>query len=119
MRSSVGLRSLQLRLQLWLAAVALSALALSLGLAFAAATVPRAAAKAHGTPANASIAAPVMRSPVVPPAVTNDQSPPLWTLLARWTYTVDAIALLGFVAVVVVRRNTRRRRGTETEPRWP
>lgn len=129
MLSSAGLNSPQLRPPLWLAAVALAALALSLLLAFASTMVPRpdangdaarrtTADRPAGTPTRETtektpIAAPAAQPPAVSTAAgaAADSPPRLWALLAPWTFAVDAIALLGFAAVLIVRYNARRRRG--------
>ncbi len=118
MLSSAGLHSPQLRSPLWLAAVALAALAVSLLLAFASATAPRPDANgdaARRTTAETPIAAPAAQPPAASTAAGADaeheQPPLLWTLLAPWAFAVDAIAVLGLAAVLIVRYNARRRRG--------
>jgi hypothetical protein len=107
------LHSPQLRSLLSLAAVALAALAVSLLLAFASVTVPT---------AKTPIAAPAAQPPAVSTAASVDaehgndvggavdQPPLLWALLAPWAFAVDAIAVLGLAAVLIVRSNARRRR---------
>jgi hypothetical protein len=123
MLSSAGLNSPQRRSALLLAAVPLAALAVSLLLAFASATAPRPDANGDGarrttaerrsstqareTTAETPIAAPAAQ----PPPSLVDQPPLLWALLAPWAFAVDAIAVLGLAAVLIVRYNARRRRG--------
>ena len=129
MLSSAGLLSPELRSRLLLAAVALAALAVSLLLAFASATAPRPDANRDGarsstaerrsstqareTTAQTPIAAPAAQPPAVSTAAgaDADRPPLLWALLAPFAFAVDAIAVLGLAAVLIVRYNARSRRG--------
>jgi len=114
MLSSAGSGSPQLRPSFVLAAVALAALAASLLLAFALAAAPHWGT--NGDHAPYAIVERRFTSPAAPPpptvAVGNESSPPmLWALLAPPAFSVDAIALLGLAAVLIVRAEARRRRG--------
>jgi len=124
MLSSARLNSPQLQPALSLAALALAALALSLLLAFAFAMAPRRAANGDsatrttvesrfGSPARQTTAQiPIVAPAAQPPAASSfADRPTLWALLAPFTFAVDAIAVLGLAAVLVVRYNVRRRRG--------
>jgi hypothetical protein len=116
MLSSAGLNSPQLRSTLLLAAVALAALAVSLLLAFAVATAPRPDANGDGArhtiaTAETPIAAPAAQPPAVSTAAGAGQPPLLWALLAPWAFAVDAVAVLGLAAVLILRYHARRRRG--------
>ena len=128
MQSSAGLHSPELRSRLFLAAVALAALAASLLLAFVSATAPRPNANRDGarsatverrssTQARQTTAETPIAVPAQPAAVSTaagadtDQPPLLWALLAPWAFAVDAIAVVGLAAVLIVRHNARRRRG--------
>lgn len=126
MLSSAGLNSPPLRARLLLAALALVALAVALLLAFVS-VLPRPAANrdgarspvagqrsgadARGTAAQKPTVAPTVQPPAVSPAdnAAAEQPPMLWALLAPWAFAADAIALLGLAAVLIVRRNARRR----------
>jgi membrane protein implicated in regulation of membrane protease activity len=117
------LNSPQLRSTLWLVAVALAALAVSLLLAFAAATAPRPDANGDGARRTTATAGTPIAShennvgdaagngPSRPLPSLVDRPRPLWTLLAPWAFAVDAIAVLGLAAVLIVRYHARRRRG--------
>jgi hypothetical protein len=130
MPSSAGLNNPQLRSLLWLAALPLATLAASLLLAFAVTVVPRfhwirigAHRAAPQTPIAAPAARPFPASTAAGSnaghggdagaAAANGSSEPasLWPLLTPWAITVDAVALLGLAAVLLVRNNSRRRRG--------
>ncbi len=49
--------------------------------------------------------------PSKPPPSLENQAPSLSALLAPWAFAIDAIAVLGLAAVLIVRYNARRRRG--------
>ncbi len=98
---------MRLRSSLWFAAVPLAALAVALLLAFVAATVPQAS---HAT--LTTVAAPAARShPTLALPTIADQPPRLWEMLAPRIFDADALAVLGLVLVLIVRYNTRHRRG--------
>ena len=111
MQSSAGLHSPQLRSSLWIAAVALAVLALSLLLAFASATAPHPGPNGEGarrTPVETRFGTQTsIAAPAAPPP--EPATPRLWALLAPWTFRIDALAVLGLAAVLIVRRNARRR----------
>ena len=102
-----------------LGAVALAALAVSLVLALAVAKAPRTNANgsaARSTQLESRFAAPAREPTAEPPAVRAAPAAPvvralpLWALLAPWTFTVDATALLGLAAIFIGRYNARRHR---------
>jgi hypothetical protein len=128
MLSSAGLHNPELRSRLSLAAVALAALAISLLLAFASATAPRPHANGDGARrttaergSSGQARETTAKTPIAPPAAQRaastaagadvDRPPLLWALLAPWAFAVDAIAVLGLAAVLIVRSDVRRRRG--------
>ncbi len=120
MPSSAGLRNPQFRSRLLLAAIPLAALAASLLLAFASAIALRAHAAGEGArPTTVSTPLVTQATPPAIPAIgdagsARSRPPMLWGLLAPWAFGVDAIALLGLAAVLIVRYNAPRRRETRT-----
>ncbi len=126
MPSSAGLNSPELRSRLLLVVVALAALALSLLLAVASAMLQRppvngasggATTVGGRSDANVGQSAPApAAASTAPPAVSAGGAaavPPLRTMLEPFAFAVDAIALLGLAAVVVV-YTAGRRRGART-----
>jgi hypothetical protein len=125
MPSSAGLNNPQLRSLLWLAAVPLVTLAASLLLAYAVTLVPHfhwIRIGVHRAAPQTTIAAPAAR-PFPVSTAGNDagaasaaasEPASLWALLAPWAIAVDAVALLGFAAVLMVRYSSRRGRGART-----
>lgn len=108
----------QYRSALFLTVVALAALAASLILAFAFAPPERPGAHDEGalpktterrsSPRAPGTTEPAARSRPLPSLV--DKPPLLWTLLTPWALRVDAIAVLGMVAVLALRHGIRRRK---------
>jgi hypothetical protein len=120
MQSSAGSRNLQLRALVWLGSIAAAAFVVALLLAFASTTVPNVESGGNtvqtivvprfvGQPRAAPSPAPVATSVPLP-----EMPQRLWPLLTRWAYGLDASALLGLVAVLIVGYSTRRRRGART-----
>jgi hypothetical protein len=109
--SAGGVISPERRSALFLAVVALAALAVSLMLAFA--STPAKLPGANGAGALRKIAesrsGAEARSTNLPvPSV--DKPPLLWRLLTPWALALDALAVLGMVAVLALRHGARRRR---------
>ncbi len=120
MQSSAGSHSPPFRPRLLLAAVALAALAASLLLAFVSTRATRPHASRDGvrvTTAAAPIAVPATppAASIVPRDAENPHragaAPSLSALLLPWAFAVDAIAVAGLAAILIVRYKMRRRRG--------
>jgi hypothetical protein len=102
-----------------LGALALAALAISLLLAFASVTAPlpkapTAAPAAQPLAVSTAAGGGVMHeNEVGRGAAGNGPSRPplLWALLTPWALAVDALAVLGLAAVLIVRYTARRRSG--------
>lgn len=110
MLSSAGLRNPEIRLRLALAAIVLAALAVALLLAFASTRAPRHGANGVGARREeAREMTAYTPAPVHAAAGAVEQPLPMRDLLARFAYTVDVIAVLGLAAVLIVRRDARRR----------
>ncbi|MGH7728601.1 MAG: hypothetical protein ACREM2_07420 [Vulcanimicrobiaceae bacterium] len=122
MPSSAGSNNPELRSSLWLIAVALAALAgaLLLAFTFAFVTAPRPAGRSlQARPATAQTPMTVAATQRSAPAASSGAAAgverlPLWALLAPWAFAVDALAVLGLAAVLLVRYLARRRRGART-----
>ncbi len=120
MQSSAGSHSPPFRPRVLLAAVALAALAASLLLAFVSTTAARPHARRDG--ARVATAATPIAAPATPPAASTfpadaenpngvGAAPSLSALLTPWAFAVDAIAVAGLAAILIVRYKMRRRRG--------
>jgi len=102
MQSSAGLRKPHYGPSLWLSVLVIAVLAGSFLLAFLPA-LPRAHPKAGDlsrTVAMTPVASPAPRFP----SASSEGPPTLWTVLTPFAIGIDAIAVLGLVAVLLVRR---------------
>lgn len=109
MPSSAGLRNPETRLRLALAAVVLAALAVALVLALASTRIARQGANGDGASREQARDMTNTPIPVQTAAAGSEQPLPMRELLARFAYTVDVVAVLGLAAVLIVRRDARRR----------
>jgi hypothetical protein len=103
MRSFAGLYNPQVRLRVALASIAFTATAISLLLALASVSLPQPKLRVPRTIVQVPIAsAPAQQAAVSRPttSMTQQHQPSLlWNLLIRWVFIIDAIAVLGFLAV--------------------
>lgn len=105
MRSSSGAHNPELRTPLWLGGVAFGALLVALLLAFVAVLPHPKPQIAAPTPVTVTTPAPQTPAISAPAAASGSQSGPssLWPVLLPWGLGVDAAALIGLAAVLIVR----------------